>query len=68
LPEESQYIWKNIIYYQQSKKGCHSGSKGSKDQVSISKAILEDCKKRRKNLNMTWIGYERHLIVFHITG
>jgi hypothetical protein len=27
----------------------------------ISKAILEDCKKRRKNLNMTWIDYQKAL-------
>jgi hypothetical protein len=25
----------------------------------ISKAILEDCKKRRKNLNMAWIEYQK---------
>jgi hypothetical protein len=49
-------------------KGCHSGSKGCKDKLLISKAILEDCKKRRKNLNMAWIGYQRHLIMFHIAG
>jgi hypothetical protein len=39
--------------------GHHSGSKGCKDQLLISKAILEDCKKRTKNLNMTWIDYEK---------
>jgi hypothetical protein len=33
-------------------KGCNFGSKGCKDQLLISKAILEDCKKRRKSLNM----------------
>jgi hypothetical protein len=40
------------------KNGCHSRSKGCEDQMLISKAILEDCKKRRKNLNMTWIDYQ----------
>jgi hypothetical protein len=40
-------------------KGCHSGSKGCKDRLLILKAILEDCKKSRKNLNMTWIDYEK---------
>jgi hypothetical protein len=43
----------NVLSAEQ--KGCHSGSKGCKDQLLISKAILEDYKKRRKNLNMTWI-------------
>jgi hypothetical protein len=40
-------------------KECHSGSKRCKDQLLISKAILEDCKKRRKNLNMALIDYEK---------
>jgi hypothetical protein len=40
-------------------KECHSGSKGCKDQLLISKAILEDCKTRRKNLNMAWTDYEK---------
>jgi hypothetical protein len=40
-------------------KGCHSGRKGCKDQLLISKAIFEDCKKRRKNLNVVWIDYQK---------
>ena len=31
-------------------KGCHPGSKGCKDQLMISKAIYEDCRRRNKNL------------------
>jgi hypothetical protein len=33
-------------------EACHSVSKGCKDQLLVSKAILEDCKKRIKHLNM----------------
>jgi hypothetical protein len=33
-------------------RGCYSGSKGCKDQLMISKAKFEDCKKRRKTLNI----------------
>jgi hypothetical protein len=33
-------------------KGCHTGSKGCKDQLMISKAIYEDCKRRRKTLSV----------------
>jgi hypothetical protein len=40
-------------------KGCHSGTKGCKDQLLISKAILEDCKKRRNNLNTAWIDHQK---------
>jgi hypothetical protein len=48
-------------------KGCHSGSKGCKDELLISKATLEDCRKRSKNLNIAWI-IRMNLTVFHITG
>jgi hypothetical protein len=40
-------------------KGCRSGSKGCKDQLLISKEISEDCKKRRRNLNIAWIDYQK---------
>ena len=40
-------------------KGCHPGSKGCKDQLMISKAIYEDCRRRNKNLLMAWIDYQR---------
>jgi hypothetical protein len=40
-------------------KGCHPGSKGCKDQLTISKAIYEDCRRRNKNLSMTWIDYQK---------
>jgi len=36
-------------------KGCHSGSKGCKDQLMISKAIYKDCSGRTKNLSIAWI-------------
>jgi hypothetical protein len=40
-------------------KGCHPGSKGCKDQLMISKAIYEDCKRRKKNLGIAWIDYQK---------
>jgi hypothetical protein len=40
-------------------KGCHPGSKGCKDQLRISKAIYEDCKRRNKNLSIAWIDYQK---------
>jgi hypothetical protein len=33
-------------------KGCHPASKGCKDQLIMSKAIYEDCKRRKKNLSI----------------
>jgi hypothetical protein len=54
-------------------KGNHSGSRGCKDQLLISKAIFEDSKKRKKNLSIAWIMIDliiirKHLIVYHIAG
>ena len=39
-------------------KGCFLGSKGCKDQL-ISKAMYEDCKRRNKNLSISWIDYQK---------
>jgi hypothetical protein len=36
----------NLIPKEQ--KGCYRGSKGYKDQRLISKAILQECKRRKK--------------------
>jgi hypothetical protein len=40
-------------------RGCSSRSKGCKDQLLISKAILQECKSRKKNLHMAWIDYQK---------
>ena len=40
-------------------KGCHPGSKHCKDQLMISKAIYEDCRRRNKNLSIVWIDYQK---------
>jgi hypothetical protein len=40
-------------------KGCHPGSKGCKDQLMIPKAIYEDCKRRKKNLSIAWMDYQK---------
>jgi hypothetical protein len=40
-------------------KGCCTGSKVCKDLLLISKAILEECKRRKKNLCMAWFDYQK---------
>ena len=47
----------NLIPKEQ--KGCYRGSKGCKDQLLISKAILQECKRRGKNLSMALIDYQK---------
>ena len=46
----------NLI--QKEQKGCNRGSKECKDQLLISKEILQECK-RRKKLSMAWIDYQK---------
>ena len=40
-------------------KGCRRGLYGCKDQCMINKMILENCKKRKRNLNCAWIDYKK---------
>jgi hypothetical protein len=40
-------------------EGCHPGRKGCKDQLIISKAIFEDCRRRNKNLCRSWIDSQK---------
>ena len=40
-------------------KGCNPVSKVCKDQLMISKAIYEGCRKRNKNLSIAWIEYQK---------
>ena len=37
--------------FPQEQKGCRRGSYGCKDQLMINKMILENCKKRKRNLS-----------------
>jgi hypothetical protein len=43
-------------------KGCSRGTKGCKDQLLISKAILRKCKSRKKRLSMAWIDYQKNFV------
>jgi hypothetical protein len=40
-------------------KGCCRVSNGCKDQSSISKATLRECKSRKKYLCIAWIDYQK---------
>jgi len=50
----------NLIPKEQ--KGCCRGSKGCKDQLLISKSILQGCKRRKKNLCIAWIDYQKAFV------
>jgi hypothetical protein len=49
----------NLLPAQQ--KVCHAGSKCCKDQLIISTAIYEDCKRRNKNLSIIWKDHQKAL-------
>ena len=40
-------------------KGCRRKSRGTKDHLLIDKMILNDCRKRHKNLAMAWVDYRK---------
>ena len=40
-------------------KGCKKKSRGIKDQLLIGKPILQDCRKRHTNLEMSLIDYKK---------
>ena len=43
----------------EEQKGCRRRSRGKKDQLSIDKTALNDCKKMHTNLSMPWIDCKK---------
>ena len=52
------HITKNNILPEEQ-RGCIKNSYGCKDQLLINMMIIEDCKKKKKNLSMSWIDYRK---------
>ena len=52
------HIAKNNILPEEQ-RGCVRNSYGCKDQLLINKMIIEDCKRKKKNLRMAWIDYKK---------
>ena len=40
-------------------KECRKGSRGTKDQLLVNKAILKNCQRRLTHLSMAWIDYKK---------
>ena len=40
-------------------KGCTKGSRGTKDQLLVDKAILKKCRRGLTNFSMAWIDYKK---------
>ena len=56
-------------YLEEEQKGCIRQRQGTKHQLLINKSILEDCKRRARNLSMAWVDYKKaYDIVCHIRG
>merc|ERR1719452_293298 len=43
----------------EQQKGCIKDCFGTKDQLLLNKAILENCRKRATNLSMAWLNYQK---------
>ena len=52
------YLERNVLF-KDEQKGCRKGSRGTKDQLLIDKAILKNCRRRLTNLSMAWIDYNK---------
>jgi Reverse transcriptase (RNA-dependent DNA polymerase). len=48
---------KHLMHKEQD--GCCRESKGCKDQLLLQKAILQECKSRKKNICMAWMDYQK---------
>ena len=46
-------------YLEKEQTGCRRSCFGTKDQLLLNKTILEDCRKRQRNLSMAWIDYQK---------
>ena len=46
-------------FLEEEQAGCKKRCLGTKDQLLINKSILEDSKKRKRNLSMAWIDYRK---------
>ena len=46
-------------FLENEQKGCIRDKMGTKDQLLINKTILEDCRRRQRNLSMAWIDYRK---------
>ena len=53
----SHVVTKNILPVEQ--KGMRRYAKGCKDQLLIDKMITEDAKKKKRNVSMMWIDYQK---------
>ena len=45
----------NLLLEEQ--KGCGYASRGTKDQLLLDKAVIRNCKRRKTNLNITWVDF-----------
>ena len=43
----------------EEQKSCRRRSRGTKDQLLIDKAVIQDCKKRKSDLSMSWIDFRK---------
>ena len=59
MREEIYYSLTSCGLFPGAQRGCCKGSRGTADLLYIDQHILNECKPRRKNLDMAWIDCEK---------
>ena len=61
IGEETNTFLKQRLLLPEGQKGCRNGSRGTADLLYIDRMLLQEVKRRNKNLAMTWIKYRKAL-------
>ena len=59
IMEEIYYLLTSCGLFPEEQNGCRKGSRGTGELLYIDQHILNESKKRRKNLAMAWIDYKK---------
>jgi len=58
----AEHTYEHLVgggYLEEEQKGCRRGCYGAKDQLLLNKTILEDSRRRGRNLCMAWVDYQK---------
>ena len=59
LADEVYCHIENGQYLEEEQRGSRRNCMGTKDQLLLNRAILEDARRRQRNLSMAWIDYQK---------
>ena len=59
IADEIYGVFREQRILPEKQKGCQRKSKGTGDQLYMDKILLQEVKRRKKNLAMGWINYQK---------